>query len=168
MSETVTADRVWNALLSNSDFTEEVPEGQMRNLFRDWVNEAFPIVSPRLDDKVDLKTFVQVKAAIAKKAIEFEFVKKMMMVVPEEMLQGQDRAEAAEKTHEHQVLRLSMYETAVAEVTNPPEDGKTRALPLVSRSFGLLDGPARDELNAGTLTVGRLLLLQPMPLLAHL
>ena len=166
MATTVNSEEIWKALQNDEKFTAAMRSDAMRTVARELIDATPTILATQLDEKVTLASFVRAKGAIIKWMAAGGFVKKLVCAYPAELLPGSPE-ELAEVADAAMREAAEMVDKAVEMVDDLPDGGMTEEIGQLSAAMRKLNPAAKKELKSGTLTIGRLLLIDPNSLIAN-
>ena len=157
-----TGEQVWEAMCQDPAFQAEVPPGKPRELFRELGMRLPEILAEHLDKPLTLRSLIEAKLAVAKDVADGDFMERLIAAYPVQMFQGQDMQGlvAMAKTVLSQALTSMDGVLADFDVFIRRQNASEEQL-LAHPKGGKLGPAAMAEYRAGTLTVGRLLALQP-------
>ncbi len=163
MAETVTGDQVWKALENDPTFRNDIPPGKPVEIFRELALGLPAVLADQLGTPLTMESFVKAKLAVMRYIAEGGFTKRLIAAYPEEAFGGifspEEMAEQGQAAIEALLPRLE--ELAGNMPAWLAENGVDEPEALAHPKIGKLNAAAMEEYRAGTLTVGRLLALQP-------
>ena len=157
---TVTAEAVWTTMSEDAEFQQQ-PEA-VREATRPYVEALPTILAGVLDAPATLNTTMNAKVTFLRYCVENGFIKASVDAMPEEALGFFDRDELPEMLEGALSQAIDMLEKLTGNVTAFLEkNGVTEEQVMLSSNVGFND-EARKLYQAGELTIGKLLTIQPM------
>lgn len=164
----VTATQVWEAITADASFLATIPEGEPRDIYRGMVEQAVALLAPLAERKATFGAFVEAKCAIVAHYAETGFARRLIMAMPPEMLDGEDtQADLAADTQAGAEEMAAFLAPVVPQLADLPEGAMIEEMLFFAPAYAKLNSAARTELARGTLTIGRLLLLDPASLFGN-
>ncbi len=164
---TVDCEAVWTAVQAEPSFQTEVPSGQPREVFREFVYAIPEVLQDLLTERVSLLTLFKVKMAVIKLFLDGGWAAKLLRSYPSDMLSG-DPDDLIEPMQE--ALRNSLPAIEGIESDLPSwlrDQGLSEEEALAHPRLGKLSRSMMKLYRQGELTIGGLLELQPMVILKN-
>lgn len=156
----VTAEAIWSTLEKDASFLRQIPKGKPREVMREIVEHAPTVLADCMEEKATVAAVIRAKMLFLKWTADSGNARKLVLSYPLEAFGGDEdvRQEMAESVGDAVSGALSVLEETLTQLTDCLLDDGYRAS---------LVPAARKEYAAGTLTVGRLLELQPALILKN-
>lgn len=157
-----TGEQVWEAMCQDPAFQAEVPSGKPRELFRELGMRLPEILAEHLDKPLTLRSLIEAKLAVVNDIAGSDFMERLIASYPVQALRGQDVQRLVATVKAVLAQALTSMESVLGEFDGFLRRQNASEEQLLAHPKGGKLGPAAmAEYRAGTLTVGRLLALQP-------
>ena len=118
--------KVWAAFLADEEFTEAMPEGPARVLFRRfYVAESCAVLRPHLGKKVSMKSVFESRLALAKFVLDARLTEKILPYLPPDEGEERDLPKAIESAEKFATQAVANFEQALKDLETAFRDGVT-------------------------------------------
>jgi hypothetical protein len=157
---TVTAEAVWEKINQDAEFLQQ-PEA-VREAMRPYVEALPTILADVLDTPTTLNATMKAKVNFLRYCVDNGFIKAAVDALPDESIGFFDRDELPEMFEGLITQAIEVAEELTGDVSALLEaNGVTEEQVMLGPNVGL-NNESRSLYEAGELTIGKLLMVQPM------
>jgi hypothetical protein len=165
---TIDLDKVWQVLLADEYFLNEVPEGEPQAVFRSLVDALPTLLGDLGDSPVTVESLLAAKKLVLEHSLRTDFYGRLNRSAPDALFGRWDRQEALEAVQKLAARSVKKCEAVLADV-----DRHLRRLSMSRSEFlaapggGGLGPEARQASRRDDFTIGALLEMQPSAVLKN-